>query len=103
MADQAPNEAEAPPERQGAKKELTSEQLKSYIQKARAKIRKLEDENKSLVTKVEEAHTLCAARDAGEIEVLSAFTTTVLDAPKLDMPVVGNGLLVCSGSLFVLH
>lgn len=49
MADQASTGADDPPDGGGGKKEISNEQLKAYIHKARAKIRKLEEENKSLI------------------------------------------------------
>lgn len=53
MADEAPHEV-APSPDGSAKKELTMDQLKTYVHKARAKIRRLEEYNQSLSTKVGE-------------------------------------------------
>lgn len=54
MADQASHEVAPSPDGAG-KKELTKDQLKTYVHKARSKIRKLEEQNQSLLAKVEEA------------------------------------------------
>lgn len=53
MADAAPHEV-APSPDGSSKKELTMDQLKTYVHKARAKIRRLEEQNQSLSTKVGE-------------------------------------------------
>lgn len=69
MADQASHEVAASPDGAG-KKEHTEDQLKAYARKARAKIRKLEEQNQSLLAKVEEAtrHSASAnGADKGEM------------------------------------
>lgn len=67
MADQENNTRLVVPSAGGAKKELTNEQLKVYIHKARAKIRKLEEENKSLVSDVKKGTSAStSASEEGE-------------------------------------
>ena len=65
MADQASHEVDASPDGAG-KKELTKDQLKSYVHKARGKIRKLEEQNQSLLAKVEEAKQQSASANGAD-------------------------------------
>lgn len=65
MADQASHEVAPSPDGAG-KKELTKDQLKTYVHKARSKIRKLEEQNQSLVAKVEEATQQSASANGAD-------------------------------------
>lgn len=74
MPGEVPNGVTAPSE-SGPKKELSNEQLKAYIQKARSKIKKLEQENKSLLEQVQQADENSAAEtsDRGEVQRNRSF------------------------------
>eukprot|EP00904_Undaria_pinnatifida_P014045 jgi/Undpi1/9771/HiC_scaffold_27.g12227.m1 len=76
MADEAPHEV-APSPDGSAKKELTMDQLKTYVHKARAKIRRLEEYNQSLSTKVGELEgaqqSASASADGADQGLLSSL------------------------------
>lgn len=78
MAGESPQGVAASPDG-AAKKDLSNEQLKAYIHKARAKIRKLEEQNKA------------SAVDAGERERRGS---SVAPACRATVRVVDHGLCV---------
>lgn len=69
MADQTSDGVDDPSDGGAGKKETSNEQLKSYIHKARAKIRKLEEEDKLLIA---DAGDKQPTSDAGEGRLVCA-------------------------------